>query len=43
LARRINAHPLAALDLQDAAVVDHDLRRSEAQAAQGLEHRRALI
>jgi hypothetical protein len=43
VARRAEADSLAALDLHDAAVVDDDLHRSEAEAAQGPEHRRAQI
>jgi hypothetical protein len=43
VARLIEADSLAALDLHDAAVVDHDLHRSEAETAQGPEHHRTHI
>jgi hypothetical protein len=41
VARSVEADSLAALDLHDAAIVHDDLHRSEAETAQGPEHRRA--
>ena len=43
VARRLEADSLAALDLHDMTIVDEDLHRSEAETAQGPEHRRAQV